>query len=529
MLRRSQYACLRLALLLLVCSALVSISTPAQTKVFRRWVSTIENFATSDIEFDEVGNSYPARPMVADSQGNSYLIGTATVGTGSGTHDEMLTLKYDANGHLLWKAWLGNSVNPAQGVEIALDSAGNVYALGSIAITSGSTEFATAKYNANGIRQWVDYFASPGFPQNIPSKIATSAGGDVYITGTSASPTNGAAFGVTIKYGTGGNRAWSKSVENFNTVGSSGLDVDAQGNVYSDISEVLVTGTDNRSFIYKYDPNGNQLNLTSAGGLSSLITTSPMGNSFFVGQPFEIPESDFARIVAEFKADGTSWQDAVTMSGNFPSSIASNQDGTVYVSPVPGLTKFSATGAILWAVQDSGLLAANSFGNVYVAGQNVSKYDPEGKLLWSVPFTGPSNAPATPTAIATAGGGLIVTGSTTINGVPASVTIDYVQDAASLTPAALTFSSEALGKQSAAQFVTLKNTAEQSLAITGISTSGDFRQTNNCPSTIQPNTSCTISVTFTPSETGSRTGTLTVTDPWAGSPQTVKLSGTGTN
>lgn len=48
---------------------------------------------------------------------------------------------------------------------------------------------------------------------------------------------------------------------------------------------------------------------------------------------------------------------------------------------------------------------------------------------------------------------------------------------------------------------------------TAVSTTGDFAQTNNCPSTLftfnYPSTSsCTINVTFTPTTAGSRAGTL---------------------
>ena len=38
---------------------------------------------------------------------------------------------------------------------------------------------------------------------------------------------------------------------------------------------------------------------------------------------------------------------------------------------------------------------------------------------------------------------------------------------------------------------------------------------------------CAIGVTFTPTMTGVRTGSLTFTDTAVGSPQTIKLSGTG--
>jgi hypothetical protein len=75
--------------------------------------------------------------------------------------------------------------------------------------------------------------------------------------------------------------------------------------------------------------------------------------------------------------------------------------------------------------------------------------------------------------------------------------------------------------------VTLTNSGTGPLSISSITTSGDFAQSNNCPSTLGASLSCSIQVTFTPTATGSRTGTLSVTDNATGSPQSVSLSGTG--
>jgi trimeric autotransporter adhesin len=101
----------------------------------------------------------------------------------------------------------------------------------------------------------------------------------------------------------------------------------------------------------------------------------------------------------------------------------------------------------------------------------------------------------------------------------------------SLSPAALSFGNQVFGTTSAKQTVTLKNTQTVPLTISGVSAAGDFAQTSNCP--LAPNTlgasaSCTISVTFTPTALGTRTGTLTIADNAGTSPQTVGLSGTGT-
>ena len=55
----------------------------------------------------------------------------------------------------------------------------------------------------------------------------------------------------------------------------------------------------------------------------------------------------------------------------------------------------------------------------------------------------------------------------------------------------------------------------------------DYGQTNNCGSSLAAGASCAINVTFTPTTTGPRSGSVWITDNAAGSPQTVSLTGTG--
>ena len=97
----------------------------------------------------------------------------------------------------------------------------------------------------------------------------------------------------------------------------------------------------------------------------------------------------------------------------------------------------------------------------------------------------------------------------------------------SLSTSALTFAGQLAGISSSAQTVTLSNTGNDTLNITSIAASGDFAQTNNCGTSLSAGGNCTISVTFNPTALGTRTGTVTITDNAAGSPETVSLSGTG--
>ena len=100
--------------------------------------------------------------------------------------------------------------------------------------------------------------------------------------------------------------------------------------------------------------------------------------------------------------------------------------------------------------------------------------------------------------------------------------------AATLSPTSLTFASQNVGSTSAPQTITLTNGGTAALAITSIAASGDYAQTNTCGTSVAAGANCTISVTFTPTAAGTRTGTVTVTDNAASSPQTASLTGTGT-
>lgn len=102
--------------------------------------------------------------------------------------------------------------------------------------------------------------------------------------------------------------------------------------------------------------------------------------------------------------------------------------------------------------------------------------------------------------------------------------------AVGLSPTTLTFGGQLLTTTSAAQTVTLTNSGGGPLTINSIAASGDFAQTNTCPpstSTLAAGANCTINVTFAPTATGTRKGTLSITDNAAGSPQSVPLTGTG--
>jgi hypothetical protein len=98
----------------------------------------------------------------------------------------------------------------------------------------------------------------------------------------------------------------------------------------------------------------------------------------------------------------------------------------------------------------------------------------------------------------------------------------------SFSPSSLSFGDEVVGTTSQPLSVTLTNNGSATLTVSSIAANSNFAETNDCGTSVVAGGSCAINVTFTPGAAGSESGTVSVTDNAAGSPQVVSLSGTGT-
>jgi hypothetical protein len=136
------------------------------------------------------------------------------------------------------------------------------------------------------------------------------------------------------------------------------------------------------------------------------------------------------------------------------------------------------------------------------------------------------------------GSAVAVSGSTAVVGAPdhtvgsnlnqGAAYVFVPAPAVTLSPTSLSFGKQALNTTSAPKTLTLKNTGNATLDISSITISGDFAiYANTCGATLAAGKTCKVKVTFTPTQLGTRTGTLTFTDNAPTSPQTVPLSGTG--
>lgn len=176
---------------------------------------------------------------------------------------------------------------------------------------------------------------------------------------------------------------------------------------------------------------------------------------------------------------------------------------------------------------DASVVYAASDGGVFVT-QNVTNCELSGGQCWNILGTGLPLAPAVKLSSTAMNGGLLRVGTygrgiwqtQLLSGVP--------QTTMTLTPATLTFPGQPVQTTSSAQSLTVTNTGSTGLMVSSVATAGDFAETDNCSGTIASGASCQIQVTFTPSATGTRTGSVTVTANIAGGQQSVALTGTGT-
>ncbi len=146
---------------------------------------------------------------------------------------------------------------------------------------------------------------------------------------------------------------------------------------------------------------------------------------------------------------------------------------------------------------------------------------------------GPSVAPGasctinvtySPTASGNTSGSMVIQGNFQTPSPTVFLSGTGINISASLTPTALSFASQPQNTTSAAQALTYKNTGDVPVSLSGISTAGDFGQTNNCPASLAVSSSCTINVTFTPTATGTRSGTISVS---GNAPASATLTGAG--
>jgi len=256
-----------------------------------QWVRRYDGPATYDDD---------AAAIVVDGSGNVYVTGSSF---GSGFNRDYATVKYSAAGLQQWVARYDGPARSDDGANaIAIDGTDNVYVAG-YSYGSVGLDYATIKYNPAGQQQWLRRYDGPLHSDDYATAIAIDNSGLVYVTGYSYGSNYNFDY-ATIKYDSAGQQQW---VRRYDGAGSyddiaKGIGVDGSGNIY-------VTGSSygsgfNKDYAtIKYDPAGQQQwtalydGLGNSDDVANAISVDGTGNVYVTGTSYGAgTDRDYATI-----------------------------------------------------------------------------------------------------------------------------------------------------------------------------------------------------------------------------------------
>jgi hypothetical protein len=146
--------------------------------------------------------------LVVDYKNNVYVAATGVAREG---RESYMVVKYNSDGREEWTADYDESRDQYDlaPTDVAVDVSGNAYITGSRSQSAfePSYDCLTVKFNALGIQQWAARYNGPNNDQDYPSALRVDGLGNVYVTGVSFNASTGDDF-ATVKYNTDGVEEW---------------------------------------------------------------------------------------------------------------------------------------------------------------------------------------------------------------------------------------------------------------------------------------------------------------------------------
>jgi len=190
-----------------------------------QWVT---RYNSPDSSFDA------STAIVLDHAGNIYVAGTSQ---GLATDDDFVTVKYNSSGVEQWVARYNGPASGRDGARaMAIDSSGNVYVTGSSVGIGTDNDYATVKYDPSGVEQWVIRYNGPANHWDDASAVAVDHMGNVCVTGRSVDSALEDDY-ATIKYSASGVEQWVARYD-----GPASSYDDARAMVIDNAGNIYVTG-----------------------------------------------------------------------------------------------------------------------------------------------------------------------------------------------------------------------------------------------------------------------------------------------
>ncbi len=242
-----------------------------------------------------------AQALTVDSAGNVYVTGKSK---GDGTDFDYATLKYSSTGAQLWVARYNGPANTVDSpAAIGVDTNGNVYVTGQSKGVGSDFDYTTIKYAGAGAELWVARYDGPDGTVDQATALAVDPSGDVFVTGGSKGAAGPFDY-ATLKYNTDGVLLWSARYN-----GSGNSDDTAQAILLDDNGDAYVTGgakgagTANDMTTVKYaSQDGQQLWAASYNGPA---------NSDDIGRSLAISPNGTLYVTGESKGPGTEFDYAL--------------------------------------------------------------------------------------------------------------------------------------------------------------------------------------------------------------------------
>lgn len=404
------------------CAALLVLFCFLQSTVFAQvtpvWVS----------RYNGPENLFDGAYSLAVTDGNVYVTGQTV---SAARESDFLTIKYDANGNILWASTFNSIYNLDDGAtSIAVDGSRNVYVTGWSNVTVNSQAFTTIKYDPNGKELWARHHQGTGNFRNQANSLGLDGSGNVYLTGVSTGIGSGDDF-ATISYDAAGNLRWLSKYD-----GPANLDdyphslaVSSSGNVYITGRTVRVPG--NPDFVtIKYNANGILQWLSRYDGLASSsdvardIALDANEDVFITGETFTAADYDVTTIKYEGTTGRALWASRYNGPQNFRDqgiALALDTQGDVYVTGISYDNMLSGAdyltiryngviGRQEWVRRYNGpansndqasSIAVDNAGNSYITGVSVGTsnedyatvaYDKNGNQRWVERYNGLGNS-----------------------------------------------------------------------------------------------------------------------------------------